>query len=88
YRYGFSGKYVSKNYDLNDLGISFYSNYHNAYGHASYRIVNPTKVFNTFRINEYINFEWDNTTKKLQTGAFGTELRATTLKNDAMELIF
>jgi hypothetical protein len=26
--------------------------------------------------------------KKLQTGAFGTELRATTLKNDSMELIF
>ncbi len=88
YRYGFSGKYVSANYDLNDLGISFYSNYHNAYGHASYRIVNPTKVFNTFRINEYINFEWDNTSKKLQTGAFGTELKATTLKNDSMELIF
>lgn len=88
YRYGFSGKYVSANYDLNDLGISFYSNYHNAYGHASYRIVNPNKIFNTFRINEYINFEWDNTTRKLQTGAFGTELRATTLKNDSMELIF
>lgn len=87
YRYGFSGKYVSKNYDVNDLGINFYSNYHNAYAHASYRIVNPTKVFNTFRINEYVNFEVDNTSKKLQTGAFGTEIKATTLGNHTLELL-
>ncbi|MDI6048699.1 DUF5916 domain-containing protein [Flavobacterium sp. XS2P24] len=88
YRYGFSGKYLSENYDVNDLGINFYSNYHNVYGHASYRIVNPTKIFNTFRLNEYINFEVDNTSKKLQTGAFGTEIRATTLGNDSLELLF
>ncbi|TDD78686.1 DUF5916 domain-containing protein [Flavobacterium caseinilyticum] len=88
YRYGFSGKYLSENYDVNDLGINFYSNYHNAYGHASFRIVNPTKIFNTFRLNEYINFEVDNTSKKLQTGAFGTEIRATTLGNDSLELLF
>ena len=87
YRYGFSGKYVSENYDVNDLGINFYSNYHNAYAHGSYRIVNPTKVFNTFRINEYINFEVDNTSKKLQTGAFGTEIKARTLDNDTVELL-
>jgi hypothetical protein len=87
YRYGFSGKYVSENYDVNDLGINFYSNYHNGYAHGSYRIVNPTKVFNTFRINEYVNFEVDNTSKKLQTGAFGTEIKATTLDNDTVELL-
>lgn len=87
YRYGFSGKYVSENYDVNDLGINFYSNYHNGYAHGSYRIVNPTKVFNTFRINEYVNFEVDNTSKKLQTGAFGTEIKATTLDNDTLELL-
>jgi hypothetical protein len=44
------------------------------------QIVDP-KVFNTFRINEYINFEWDNTTKNEQ-------FYNTTLKNDSMELIF
>lgn len=87
YRYGFSGKYLSENYDVNDLGINFYSNYHNAYGHASYRIVNPTKIFNTFRLNEYVNFEIDNTSGKLQTGAFGTEIKATTLNNDTLEFV-
>lgn len=87
YRYGFSGKYVSENYDINDLGINFYSNYHNAYATGSYRIVNPTKIFNTFRINQYINFEMDNTSGKLQTGAFGTEIKATTLHNDALKFV-
>ncbi|RTY93077.1 hydrolase [Flavobacterium sp. RSP46] len=87
YRYGFSGKYVSENYDINDLGINFYSNYHNAYANGSYRIVNPTKLFNTFRINQYVNFEIDNTSGKLQTGAFGTETKATTLNNDALEFV-
>ncbi|WP_426064211.1 DUF5916 domain-containing protein [Flavobacterium sp. DSP2-3-1] len=87
YRYGFSGKYVSENYDINDLGINFYSNYHNAYANGSYRIVNPTKLFNTFRINQYINFEMDNTSGKLQTGAFGTEIKARTLSNDALEFV-
>ena len=76
---------MSENYDVNDLGINFYSNYHNGYAHGSYRIVNPTKIFNTFRINEYVNFEVDNTSKKLQTGAFGTEIKATTLENDTLE---
>ncbi len=87
YRYEFSGKYVSKNYDINDLGINFYSNYHNAYAGGSYRIVNPTAVFNTFKLNQYINFEMENTTGKLQTGAFGTEINSTTKKNDRFELL-
>lgn len=86
YRYEFSGKYVSKSYDINDLGINFYTNYHNAYASGSYRIVNPTRVFNTFKLNEFVNFEMDNTTGKLQTGAFGTEIKSTTLNNDYFEL--
>ncbi|MFV8371111.1 DUF5916 domain-containing protein [Flavobacterium sp. LB2P74] len=87
YRYLLSGKYVSKNYDVNDLGINFYTNYHNAYANGSYRIVNPTKIFNTFRLNQYINFEIENTSKKLQTSAFGTEIKATTLHNDYLEFV-
>ena len=87
YRYLFSGKYISKEYDVNDLGINFYNNYHNAYASGSYRIVNPTKVFNTFKLNQYINFEIENTSKKLQTGAFGTEIKATTLQNDYLEFV-
>jgi hypothetical protein len=88
YRYVFSGKYISKNYDVNDLGIIFYTNYHNAYASGSYRIVNPTKTFNTLKVNQFVNLEIENTTGKLQTGAFGTEIKATTLRNDYLEFVF
>lgn len=88
YRYLFSGKYISKNYDVNDLGIIFYTNYHNAYASGSYRIVNPTKTFNTLKVNQFVNLEIENTTGKLQTGAFGTEIKATTLRNDYLEFVF
>jgi hypothetical protein len=87
YRYLFSGKYISENYDVNDLGIIFYTNYHNAYASGSYRIVNPTKTFNTFKVNQFVNLEIENTTGKLQTGAIGTEIKATTLKNDYFEFV-
>lgn len=88
YRYDFSGKYLSKKYDINDLGINFYSNYHNAFASGSYRIVNPTSIFNTFKLNQYANFEMDNSTGKLQTGAFGTEIKSTTRQNDYLEVLF
>ena len=87
YRYLLSGKYISENYDVNDLGIIFYTNYHNAYASGSYRIVNPTKIFNTFKVNQFVNLEIENTTGKLQTGAIGTEIKATTLKNDYFEFV-
>ena len=83
-----SGKYLSKEYDVNDLGIIFYTNYHNAYASGSYRIVNPTKVFNTFKVYQFVNLEIENTTGKLQTGALGTEIKATTLKNNYFEFVF
>jgi hypothetical protein len=88
YRYSFSGKYISKDYDINDLGINFYTNYHNAYASGSYRILNPTKVFNTLKVNQYINIEIENTTGKLQEGAIGTEIKSTTLANQYFEFAF
>ena len=88
YRYLFSGKYISKNYDINDLGIIFYTNYHAAYAEGSYRIVNPTKFFNTFKATQSINFEVQNTTGKIQEAYYKAKARATTLKNNYLELQF
>ncbi len=88
YRYEFAGKYLSKNYDTNDLGLLFYKNYHNAYACGSYRIVNPTKSFNTFNVKETINVEFENTSGKLQTAAIETEIKASTLKNDNFQFLF
>ncbi|MFV7234511.1 DUF5916 domain-containing protein [Flavobacterium sp. ZB4R12] len=86
YRYILSGKYLSKDYDINDLGIIFYTNYHNAYANASYRILNPTKVFNTFKIEQEVNLEIQNTTGKLQEGWYKSVIKATSRNNDYFEL--
>jgi hypothetical protein len=87
YRYLFSAKYLSENYDINDLGIIFYTNYHAAYGELSYRIVNPTKVFNTFKAIQAVNIEKQNTTGKIQEGWYKIIANATTLKNHYLEFL-
>lgn len=88
YRYIFSGKYISGNYDVNDLGLIFYTNYHSIYANTSYRILNPTKYFNTFNAEQEINVEIQNTTGKLQESWYKTILKATTLKNHYLEFGF
>jgi len=87
YRYLFSAKYISENYDINDLGIIFYTNYHAAYGELSYRIVNPTKVFNTFKTIQAVNIEKQNTTGKTQEAWYKATANATTLKNHYLEFL-
>jgi hypothetical protein len=88
FRYLFSAKYLSENYDINDLGIIFYTNYHAAYAETSYRIVNPTKVFNTFKATQNINIEKQNTTGKTQEAWYQVISKATTLKNHYLEFLF
>lgn len=66
YRYGFGGQYVSNNYDPNDLGINFQNHYHAYYGNASYRILNPSKKFNSFNTNINYYTEFDNRTGRIQ----------------------
>ncbi|HJR99408.1 MAG TPA: DUF5916 domain-containing protein [Flavobacterium sp.] len=85
YRYIVSGKYISKNYDVNDLGLIFYTNYHNAYVNGSYRILNPNNFFNTFNIEQEINVEIQNTTGKLQESWYKTLIKATSLNNHYFE---
>jgi hypothetical protein len=88
YRYLFSGKYLSENYDINDLGIIFVNNYHAGYAEMSYRIINPTKVFNSFKASQNINIDIQNTTKKTQEGWYQAIITATTLKNHYLEGLF
>ena len=88
YRYLFKGGYVSKNYDINDLGIIFVNNYHVGYAEMTYRIVNPTKTFNSFKINQNINVDIQNTTEKTQEAWYQAVMTATTLKNHYIEGLF
>ncbi len=85
YRYLFSGKYLSENYDVNDLGILFANNYHSGYAEMTYRIINPTKKFNALKFNQNINIEIENTTGKLQDGRYKNVLTVTNLKNHSIE---
>lgn len=88
YRYAFSGRYTSKEYDNNDLGINFYTNYYNLYTNLSYRILNPTKIFNTFKFFNEFSALYDNTTGKLQEGYYKPTFKATTKRNHYYELSF
>jgi len=84
-RYEISGKYISENYDINDLGIIYYTNYHAAYANISYRILNPTSTFNTFKISQEANLEIQNTTGKFQEDYLKTTIGASSLKNTYYE---
>jgi hypothetical protein len=82
YRYGVSGRYVSKNYDSNDLGINFQTHYHMLQGDASYRILNPTKTFNTFLLSMNLYSEFDNTTGRMQAGNINVGIDSNNKKSD------
>lgn len=81
FRYTFGGNYVSKDYEINDLGINFRTNYYSFTGNTSYRILNPNKTFNTFRVNLNSYFEFYTPTNQIQASVFSTSLNSTDKKN-------
>ena len=83
YRYGAGAQYISRDWDNNDLGINFQTHYHAVYGNASYRILNPTKNFNSYGIYFNAYSEFDNRTGKLQSGNLSIQNNFTTKKNDS-----
>ena len=81
FRYSFGGDYISKDFDNNDLGINFRTNYYSIYNNANYRILNPNKTFNTFRINFNSYFEFYKPTNQIQSSNFNVNLNSTNKKN-------
>ncbi|HRE78612.1 MAG TPA: DUF5916 domain-containing protein [Flavobacterium sp.] len=82
YRYSIASQYVSKDFDINDLGINFITNYHNVAANFNYRILNPTKLFNSFNLNTNYYIELENTTGKAQDHWINLNVNSNTLKND------
>ncbi|WP_281235222.1 DUF5916 domain-containing protein [Flavobacterium gelatinilyticum] len=82
YRYSFGSDFVTKDFNPNDLGINFYTNYYNFFNNVNYRILNPTKLFNSFRINlnNYIEFNKDS--GKTQDANINVNVNLTTVKNN------
>ncbi len=82
FRYKFKGQFVSKDYDINDLGINFRTHYHTANVEASYRIINPTKRFNSFNVFLNADSEFENKTGRVQTFNTNLSLNLTDKLND------
>ncbi|MDR7371818.1 DUF5916 domain-containing protein [Flavobacterium aquidurense] len=82
YRYSVGSDFVTKDYDPNDLGINFYKNYYNFYGNANYRILNPTKLFNSFRVNYNMYAEFNKESGKIQDNSINANVNLNTVKNN------
>ncbi|MDX6188931.1 DUF5916 domain-containing protein [Flavobacterium sp. Fl-318] len=82
YRYSIGSDFVSKDYDPNDLGINFYTNYYNFFGNANYRILNPTKLFNAFKVNLNTYTEFNKDSGKIQESNIAVNTNVTTIKNN------
>lgn len=80
-RYSIGADYISKDYDNNDLGINFQNNFYDVFGNVSYRILKPTKVFNSFRINLNSYFEFNNDSNFIQENNINININTTTKKN-------
>lgn len=82
-RFSVGGEYVSDDYDNNDLGVNFQTNYYAVSGSASYRTLKPTEKLNSFRINFNVYNQFDNRTNYLQDQNFNINANLTTKKNHA-----
>ncbi len=83
YRYGVGGGYISKYFDNNDLGINFQTDYHTASVYWNYRILNPTKHYNSLQLNMNAYTELQNTTGRAQEAYYNTNINLTNKKNDS-----
>ncbi len=82
FRYGTEGYYISRNFNIDDLGINFQTHYHGFNTNASYRILNPTKNFNIMSINLDTYTEFDNLTGRVQRNQFDIYSRFRSKKNN------
>ncbi|PKA84061.1 carbohydrate binding protein with CBM9 domain [Ulvibacter sp. MAR_2010_11] len=56
YRYGVENTIADREYNINDLGISFRNNYNNFRAFGSYRIFEPTETFNNLSIYTWAEY--------------------------------
>jgi hypothetical protein len=82
FQFGGGAEYISKDFDKDDMGIQFQSNYHALYTNWSYRILSPTKTFNMFNIYANLYSEFDNKSGRIQQGMMSFNLNSMTKKNN------
>ena len=81
YRFSLGGDVVTKDYDNNDLGINFQTNYYSLYGNANYRILKSTKYFNSFNINLNSFLQFQKETGFVQGNNFNINVNINNKKN-------
>jgi hypothetical protein len=86
YRYSFGTEGVSKDFNSNDLGINFETNYYNFYGNTNYRILNSTKHFNSFNVNLNMYSQFQKETGKIQGNNINFNINASNKKNHSFGL--
>lgn len=56
YRFSVDYNFADTDYDINDMGLQFRNNFNNYGAEMSYRIFEPTKKHNQFRVNAWYNY--------------------------------
>lgn len=80
-RFSVNGEYVSKDYDNNDLGFNFQTNYFSISANANYRLLQSTEKLNSFRISLNTFAQFDKATNYLQEQNFNINLNLSNKKN-------
>jgi hypothetical protein len=81
YRYSLGADIVTKDFDNNDLGINFQTNYYSLYGNANYRILNSTKYLNSFNISLNAFSQFQKETGLVQGNNFNINVNINNKKN-------
>ncbi len=87
-RFSITEQHVSKDFDSNDLGINFQTNYTAFYGNANYRTLKSTKSINSFNANFNFTHEFENTTGMVQAHNLNVNAHTTLKSNDGMGMGF
>lgn len=82
-RYSIGGNYVSKDFDNNDLGVNFQTNYYSLSGNVSYRTLKPTTKLNSFRMNLNWYSQFNNESNYMQEQSVNFNMNMTNKKNHA-----
>ena len=82
FQYSAGAEYISRDFDKDDMGIQFQSNYHALYSNWSYRLLSPTKTFNMFNIFVNLYSEFDNRSGRIQQGMMNLNINSMTKKNN------
>jgi hypothetical protein len=81
YRYNLGADIITKDFDNNDLGINFQTNYYSLYGNANYRILNSTKYLNSFNISLNAFSQFQKETGLVQGNNFNINVNINNKKN-------